>query len=204
MKNNILIITIISALLTNCADNNNPQLDEVNITKIISYNVVVKDTSTLKDNLNLYGDSLKKIDNINSERLTQFIDPISFKQFINVIKNYLNDKNAFAVYNDKKIEMSELKKKVFKCDTINLENVNPDGSTYISNRIFCDSTSIFENAKMIRFTESWTIDPKTYEFKKEVLAYSLLYWDDTIEVWREKFIIYKNQSSFDKITSLTN
>ena len=207
MKNNSLIITIITALLTNCfiyAQSNSPQLNAVNFARIISYNVVVKDTSTLKHNLNYYGDSSKNLDNINSERITQFIDPLSFKQFTNVIKKYLNDKSAFAVYHDKKIKMEELKKKVFKCDTSDVEMVNSDGSTYMSKLILCDSTSIFDNAKMLRFTESWSIDPKTYEFKKEVLAYSLLYWDDKYEIWAERFIIYKNQAALDKINSLTN
>ena len=67
----------------------------------------------------------------------------------------------------------------------------------------CDSTSMFENNTILNFTEVWSIDSKTYEFKKEVLAYTLKYWDWEREYYREFLTIYKNKVALDFINSLT-
>jgi hypothetical protein len=189
----------------------------VNFARIISYNVLVKDTSTLIDNIRKnYGDTViitpsrerdyLTINEVNENMADQYIDPISFRQFINVIKKYVNDKNAFFVLNDKQVSMAELKQKIYPCDTVIQTFIDNNGNERDVPVNRCDSTSNFNNTFMINFTESWSIDPKTFEFKKEILSYSLVNWwlvMDGSRFLRNWLTIYRNKAALEKVKSLT-
>lgn len=205
MKLRLLMTSIVIASFARCISyaQTAPPTNALNFARIISYDVVVKDTSTLKHNFKYYGDSLKQINEIVSSNSTQYIDPLSFNQFIHIIKKYLKDKNAFAVMGNKKVKTAELKQKLFPCDSVEAIMFNERGDEIVTKVQACDSTSMFANTKILHFEESWYIDPKTYEFKKEVLSFSLIYWDEKREFWLSKLTIYKNQAAFDKIKALT-
>jgi hypothetical protein len=199
---NFIIFTFILTIQTYNAQNKQIN-NAVNFAKIINYNVVVKDTSTLKYNLNQY-DSLQPIFGIVEQGATQYIDPISYKQFLNVIRKYLNDKNAFAIdRNGKQIKTEELKKQTFFCDSTDRLEIDEFGNEQISRVGYCDSTLMFERNTILNFTETWSIDSKSYELKKEVLAYTLMYWDIERNFYRYFLTIYKNKEAYDFIDSLT-
>jgi hypothetical protein len=199
---NFIIFTFILTIQTFNAQNKQIN-NAVNFAKIINYNVVVKDTSTLKYNLTQY-DSLEPIFGIVEHGATQYIDPISYKQFLNIIRKYLNDKNAFAINNyGKKVNPVELKKQTIYCDSTDNFLIDEFGNEQISRVGYCDSTLMFESNTILNFTETWSIDSKTYEIKKEVLAYTLMYWDIKREFYRQFLTVYKNKDAFDFINSLT-
>jgi hypothetical protein len=204
IKNKIIFIVIFFAFTNNYVfSQSNKANDQVNFARIISYNVLIKDTSKLIDKINYYDDSLTNINTFIEDGATQFIDPLSYRQFINVIKKYLNDKNAFSAYNSKPIKMEELKQKIYPCDSMPYELVDAEtGNSIIAIKYSCDSTSIFAETRMINFIESWSIDQKTYEFKKEVLSYGFIYWDENKKTWQKKLVIYKNKQAFEFIQSV--
>lgn len=175
--------------------------EPVNFARIIRYSVMVKDTSTLKTNLK-QNDSLTSIDRINYYNADQYIDPISFTQFINVVMKYLHDPKAMAVIYGKIVSTPELKRNVFKCDTIDLTSFDKDGIEFVQKMYACDSVYLYYDIKRIEFVESWTIDSNTYEMKKEVLSYRLMEYDYDKLFWRGRLTIYKDEKALLKINSL--
>lgn len=174
----------------------------VNFARIIRYSVMVKDTSTLKTNI-YRNDSLTEINQITNYNADQYIDQISFTQFINVIMKYLNDPKALAVNrNGKKVGIQDLKKEVFKCDTIEVASFDKDGTEFIQKMYACDSTYLYSDLKRIEFIESWTIDPNSYELKKEVLCYRLMEYDHNKLFWRGRLTVYKDENALATINSL--
>ena len=133
------------------------------------------------------------------------VDKVTFNQYINALKKYFNDKNAIAFKDGKKVSTSQLKKVMILCDTISYMDNDKNG-VYKEFKVFgCDSTSMFANIISIRFVETWTLDKKNYEFKKEVLAFTF----EGLKPGREEvglypFItIYKDEKSLMTIQELS-
>jgi hypothetical protein len=208
MKKIILLLNLLITAFYYSQNNN--QNNSILFARIINYDVIIKDTSSLKHNLNYYGDSLMKIDEINIYNSQNYIDHLSFIQFLNVIKKYLNDKNAFAIRNGIKVKPAELISRFYNCDrdSVPSAEIDENGNEIIRYLMpVCDSSRVQNNIRKINFTESWSIDAKTYELKKDVLAFTLYYWhyrDDGMEIERELFTIYKNLEAFEKIKSFNN
>jgi hypothetical protein len=206
MKQNLFILCFTCYCL-NCSSQNINQNASLLFARIITYDIIIKDTSSLKYNLNYYLDSTIKIGDINVSSAQKYIDHLSVIQFSNIIKKYMNDKNAFAIKDGKKVKSSELIKGFYKCDQDSIATISFDenGNEYTAMIApYCDSNKVQNNIMKIRFIESWSIDNTTYEFKKEVLAFTLFYWDDDRELEREALTIYKNSSAYEKIKSFNN
>ncbi|MCF8422933.1 MAG: hypothetical protein K9H41_01180 [Bacteroidia bacterium] len=204
MKNKILIILLITTVNLFCQQKAGSTLSSntINFARIIRYTVFVKDTATLKNAIQR-NDSNYQISTINQSNSDLYIDQLSFNQFINVIFKYLNDKNSKAyLSNGTQINKVDLKKRVIKSDSIAQIVFEADGTESEVKLLSCDSTYLYSDVNSIEFTESWYIDPKTYELKKEVLSYSLRYFDYEREFYRDAITIYRSEEAVKKINDL--
>ena len=190
-KKLILIFTALMIRYISISQNNT-----LNFARIIEYEVAVKEIASddPSKSKNLLVEP-EKSNNIN------YIDQKSFNEFATVIKKQLNDEKAFAVIKGKKVTMNEFRNKFLLCDTLELREFDNTGKEYIIRKQVCNENIINNKIKKIRFTESWFIDPATYELKKEVLAYELLYEKDKESNFWFGNTIYKNQNAFDLIQS---
>ncbi len=132
---------------------------------------MIKDTTTLKSASIKDAEETPIHDYINNHG-SDFISLHEFKDFAYIISKFVNDKNAIAFYGDAKIPATQLKERIIQCDSIQEISFDNNGNEIIVLRWICDSLSIIKNIVRIDFYERWSIDPKTYELKKEVLAYA--------------------------------
>jgi hypothetical protein len=168
-----------------------------NFARIIQYEVVLKKTIETDTSL------IKKTNNNESKNTPiSYLDESSFNQFIKVIKKYLNDKNAFAILQNKKVSTDELRKVIFRCDSVYLVEYDNTGKEILKKKFVCDDKILDYDVSKIEFTESWTIDPISYELKKEVLAFSLMVYSKKYEAFWTSPKIYKNQKAFELINNM--
>lgn len=173
----------------------------INFARIIRYSVFVRDTTTLKNELSKT-DSDYQISEVNFNRQDLYIDQLSFNQFINVILKYLNDKKSKAYAWGKEINKEVLKKQVYKNYTSEVKKIDANGNVYDTIFNTHDSSYLFSDVKSIEFIESWWIDPKTYQIRKEVLSYSLIYFDYINYFYRSAITIYRDEDAVIKINEL--
>ncbi len=203
MKNPTLLILILTSinLFGQQKTAQNSSNNALNFVRIIRYSVFVRDTAMLKNELSKT-DPDYQISEVNFDKQDLYIDQLSFNQFITVVLKYLNDKNTKAYSWGKQLKKEEQKKQVFKCDTIDVASIDDNGNEYIVKMYTCDSSYLFRDIKSIEFNESWWIDPKTYELKKEVLSYSLIYYDENKGFYRSAITIYRDEEAVKKINEL--
>ena len=182
--------------------------NEASISRLIEYRVMIKGISDTVDYYSLkrnYMETTPKYYNKQKDSVSLAVDKITFKLYINTLKKYFNDKNAVAFNGGKKVSTSELKKVMILCDTISYMDNDKNG-VYKEFKVFgCDSTTMFANIKSIRFIETWTLDKQSYEFKKEVLAFTFEGLKPGIEEFGlYPFItIYKDEKSLMTIQELS-
>ena len=198
MKNKMILVCLLLNLIANAQKLSNKP---INFARIIRYSVFVRDTASLKNELSKT-DSDYQISEVNFDRQDLYIDQLSFNQFINVILKYLNDKKSKAYAWGKEINKEVLKKQVYKYDTVDVANYDANGNETIITMFTCDSSYLFRNVKSIEFIESWWIDPKTYQIRKEVLSYSLIYFDYMKYFYRSAITIYRDEDAVIKINEL--
>jgi hypothetical protein len=193
MNKKKLILIIFAIAIKHLSSAQNKLL---NLARIIEYEVAVKEINEVE-----VAETKNILNETEKNKSIYFIDQKSFNQFATVIKKQLNDKNAFAMLNGKKVTMTQFKNKFLMCDTLELFEFDNTGKEYIVRKQVCDETIINYKMKKIRFTESWFIDPATYELKKEVLAYELLYEKSRESNFWVGYTIYKNQDAYNLIQS---
>ena len=157
-----LIINIIVSQNKSALNISEFRIDE-NIAQLVTYNVIIKDTA-----------SSHKSSQFKTGVYTNgtYLDTNVYHSICALIKRSIENPNSFIGYPDGSVIFSqkEIKKK------INHYAGNVASNLDINNNKTNQPTSnwIYENIAAIDFTESWTIDPKTDQIKKEILAYSIL------------------------------
>ena len=178
------------------------QNKDIEIANLIHYSVMIKDTTTLKS-ASIKNTGETPIHDYINDHGSDFISLHEFKDFTYIISKFVNDKNAIAFYGDKKIPATQLKERITQCDSIQETFIDNLGHEITVSRWICDSLSIIKSIVRIDFYERWSIDPKTYELKKEVLAYVPMTYIPARKIFKRVFTVYKNEDAWVKIGKYT-
>ena len=201
MKHVLILLLLAISSLGN-AQKKTVTVEPVNVARIITYSVMIQDTSTLASSIKKY-DSLAVLSDITQMGAITYLDPVSFNLLTAVAGNFLRDTNAVIYdYSGRAMNHKQGAEQIMHCDSVSWSNIDANGQETITTVFYCDS-SIFRRATRIDFTESWDIDPKTYEFKKVVLSYALCYYDQDREMWRTIVTIYKDAKAAEKVAQLS-
>ena len=176
------------------------------ISNLITYTVTVRDTVKLKNVLTALGDDATMEDyNYQFNPHVRYLDEASFAILKGVVTKYISDKNAFAIspLTGKRCSTNEFFKRNIICgDSVTVEMFDANGNSFYSVMPgICDSSAIVANIKQIEFYETWTVDERSYEFKKEVLGFGLygpiIGKEDLGYV--EYFSIFPNEKNWSKV-----
>lgn len=166
-----------------------------NIINIISYRVVIKDTS--KQNISISKkDGLKSITTFNKESNVNYLDTNFYNSICTLIKlNIESPSSIIGYYDGSEIYSKEqIKKRITRENEIVSYDINGNEVKFKS----ISSDWIYKNMTAIDFTESWTIDPITNLLKKEILAYSVLgpVLGKEELGWMEYFTLFKSKQAY--------
>jgi hypothetical protein len=176
--------------------------EKSNPSSIIKYRVLLKDTTQLKTILQSFSPE-DFITDYSDSHYSNYLDPFSYNKLCRFIKkslispkNLIGETNGGVLYD--KITVKNI---IHSCDSANILSVDINGNELIKKMNICDSIWLFENLKAIDFTETWTIDSKSFEFKKNVLAIDLIGYKKAKKELGLKHLltIYRDEESYKKI-----
>ncbi len=176
--------------------------DPLIIARLIKYSVMIQDTSTLTTQIIRNGAETTLAD-LSLYKTPEYLDATSFNQLMHVMDQFVKDTNAAVYdYNGRKLSHTEEARRIMKCDSIPITTYDQFGNEENKMVWFCDSTR-YRKATRIDFTECWTIDQKSFQINKEILCYTLCYFDIERAVWMPILTIYKDKLAAERVAILS-
>jgi hypothetical protein len=201
MKKTLAILFLLSEAAL-FAQKKGTQTDPLTIARLIKYSVMIQDTSTLATQISRNGPETT-LGDLSLYKTPEYLDATSFNQLMYVIAQFVKDTNtAVYDYNGKKVAHKEEAQRIMKCDSIPIITFDEFGNETNKMIWYCDSTR-YRMATRIDFTECWTIDQKSFQISKEILCYTLCYFDTERTMWVPILTIYKDKFAAERVAILS-
>jgi hypothetical protein len=154
-------------------NNENKQVSFINYS--VSLKQFYDSTHTIKLNSNFY--------NAKTNTFNQIISEVLYKKLLLTVKKIINDNKSVIYFGGKKINKTDLYKKIILCDSVQFYETDNNGIERLVKYKTCDSIFNTQNILSIKFTEKWTLNQVNFQITKEVLSYTF----EIIKTGKEEF-----------------
>lgn len=165
---------------------------------VIQTTIVIVDTA----NPTVIASEYSNLHRYKMSKNMMYLETQKFNLFISQLKKIVYNKNAIIniwCFPSDQINRKAIVNFFRNCDTLQVEEFDKNGNSFLRYSIRCDSTSIFDNITSIEFYEKWIFNEQNGMIEKEVIAYTPLRQTEK-DFLMPLYTVYRNKESLKLIT----